>query len=67
MSELNNICEKCGKEFSGTPENGSLCSICAAVKRTESKNLEPGTTINGFEIIIKVGLGGMGTVYLVWQ
>ena len=62
-------CPHCHRVFDSSPDKDEvvLCPHCNSAVALPEKDLEPGTTIGGFEIIRLLGHGGMGNVYLANQ
>ena len=62
-------CPHCHRIFDSNPgkDDVVLCPHCNSAVSLPEKDLDPGTTIGGFEIIRLLGRGGMGNVYLANQ
>ena len=62
-------CPHCHRIFDSNPgkDDVVLCPHCNSAVALPEKDMEPGTTIDGFEIIRLLGRGGMGNVYLANQ
>ena len=70
MSEIAITCSKCGSEFLiDEAHAGSTvaCSQCQSTILVPLAGIKPGTKIADFEVVKKLGVGGMGEVWLAKQ
>ncbi len=64
------VCANCGSQFAVRYVDSGVrvtCPACSSQIYLAALTLQPGTAVGGFEIIEKVGSGGVGDVFLARQ